>query len=523
MSSDPKVFTPYSTIVDLNPDDDLELWVPEDDRDRMVAYSRYEEIYWNHQEAFSLVQRGDEDDQTIYIPNAMTIVDTTAHFYMKGLSLTSTDAATQAALKKFMDREMFISEFHVSKHSGVTRGDHILHLTADPSKPQGTRLSVNSIDPAIYFPETDPDDMDRLLAVNLAEFEQDETDPSKSWMKVLRYQYVNEGGRRRVQVSEAKFEVKDWWKGRNKAKKLEQLVEPRLLPERITTIPVYHFKNKQWQGWPFGSSELKGYETILQAIHQGATDEQMALSLEGLGVYATSSGPPKDSEGKDTNWVIAPGYVMELDNPTATFRRVEGINSVKPFQEHFEFLVNSMYEASATFRSGSIDATIAESGIALAIRFLPTAAKLEQRDTAGVGKLQQFFFDWKAWHFVYEDVALAGEVDVELGDKLPIDKQDMLNTLNNMVDRKTIPKKFYREQVATLFGLVLPPDIDQMLEDEAQAAFEEAQKRAELTLRTNDEESDDNSRNGSHRNESGGTEATSGARPKRSGRARAGA
>jgi hypothetical protein len=230
----------------------------------------------------------------------------------------------------------------------------------------------------------------------------------------------------------------------------------------------------------------------------------MALALEGLGVYATSSGPPKDADGNATSWLIAPGQVMELDNPQATFRRVEGINSVKPYTDHFEFLVSSMYEASATFRGSTIDAKVAESGIALAIRFMPTMAKLEQRDEAGVGKVEQMMFDWRQWHMEYENESLPKEIVVTLGDKLPENKQDKLNVLNNLVDRKTVPKSWYRNEVADLYGFVLPDNIDEMLEKEAQAAFEDAQKRALLGIEGGGARAP---RNGANPNESAGTEA----------------
>jgi len=511
VSDDPGVYTPYSTVKPLF-GQDLALWAPDLDRDRISAYQKYEEIYWSHTDAFKLTQRGD-DDQPIYVPNPKKIVDTTSHFFLKGLKVSAEkEGNLQTALDKLFKRELFYPRFHTAKHSGVTRGDFLMHLSADPTKPPGTRIRLNSLDPAVYFPEYDDDDVDRIVAVNLAEQIIDPDNPTQTQMRVLRYQYRIVGGRRRVTSQETIYEVLDWWKGQSR-KKIREVKPEKELPARITTIPVYHFKNQAWQGDPFGSSEIRGYERLQGGINQSVSDEELALALEGLGVYATDSGPPVDSQGNEIDWEIAPGRVMEL-GAGGQFRRVEGVNSVKPFQDHLDFLVNSLYETSATFRSGEIDAQVAESGIALAIKFLPTAAKLEERDSSGVGVLEQLFFDWKAWHFEYENENLGeDEVKITLGEKLPENKTDLLNVYNNLVDRKAIPKSFYREQIGEIYGIVFPDNIDALLQKEAQEAFEEAQKRAELGAVPNAKGNDadgnpvNNSNNKNRPNESGGTEA----------------
>lgn len=509
MLDDVGLFTPYSTVKPLFGQSDLAMWAPELDRDRIAAYQKYEEIYWQHEDAFKLVQRGD-DDHPIYIPNPRTICDTTAHFWMKGLGIMvgDEDSKDQLAWEAFMVREGLLSKFHTAKHSGVVRGDFILHLTADPTKPEGMRISVNSVDPASYFPEYDDDDLDRILAVNLVEQVIDPErpgDPEAIRIRRLRYSYEIIGGRRRVFSEEAVYKVKDWWK--ETRVQTASITPKRPLPENITTIPVYHFKNIDWQGQPFGSSELRGFERVQAGINQSISDEELALALEGLGVYATDAGRPVDESGNEEDWIVSPGKVMELP-AGGNFRRVEGVNSVKPFQDHLSFLVESLYEASGTFRGGTVEAQVAESGIALAIRFLPTTAKLEQRDQAGVDRIQQFVFDWKQWHLTFENQKLQdSEAIVSLGEKLPQNKTDLLNAFNNMVDRKTISKKFYREQLGKLYGISFPKNIDQEIEEEAQKAFEAAQKMAALAAPKDNEEDGNQSNNKDRPNESGGTEA----------------
>lgn len=502
--TDPTVFTPYSGVKPLL-NDGKNLWAPEIDRDRIGAYQKYEEIYWSHDAAFKL--QDDSSERPVFLPGPRVICDSTSHFWMKGLEVNST-GPTQEALKAFMDREEFLPKFHVAKHSGVVRGDFLLHLTADPLKPEGTRISVNSVDPGMYFPEFDPQNLDRILAINLVEQIMDPEKPDQVYIHRLRYRYVLVGGLRKVTSQEAWYEVKDWFKETRVQVKL--IRNEQLLPDPINTIPVYPFRNQPWQGDPFGSSEIRGYEALQQRINQSATDEDVALSLEGLGVYSTDAPPPTDDDGNELSWNIVPGRVVQTPSG-AKFERVKGISSVEPFQAHIDMMVNSMYEASATFRAQLIDDKTAESGIALAIRFLPTLAKLDERDLFGVARLEQFFFDWKNWHTAFEAQTLDQDITIILGDKLPTNKSDKLNVYNNLMDRKAVSKKWYREQVADLYGIEMPSNMDAQIEQETRAAMELMQELQPAPDPTKEPPPNGNqSNNRSRPNESGGTEAKSG-------------
>jgi hypothetical protein len=500
------VFTPYSGVKPLL-NDGQNLWVPELDRDRIGSYQKYEEIYWSHDAAFQL--QDDSSERPVFVPSPRVICDTTSHFWLKGLEISST-GATQKALDAFMDREEFLPKFHVAKHSGVVRGDFILHLTADPTKPEGTRVSVNSVDPAMYFPELDDQNLDRVLAVNLVEQVINPDNPSQVFIHRLRYRYVMVGVDRKVTSQEAWYEVENWDKGtRVKVKEIRGEV---LLPDPINTIPVYHFKNQPWQGEPFGNSEIRGYEAIQQRINQSATDEDVALALEGLGVYATDAPAPTDDEGNELPWSIVPGRVVEVPSGTK-FERVKGVSTVEPFQSHIGLMLESMYEASATFRATMVDAKVAESGIALAIRFLPTMAKLEERDFFGTARLTQFWFDWRSWHQAFEGDELPQDIKVIIGDKLPTNKNDTLNVLNNLVDRKSVTKAWYRDQVGDLYGLEIPANMDALLLAEAEAAIQ--LQREQFAAQHPEGEptpTDNKSNNRSRPNESGGTEADSSTR-----------
>jgi hypothetical protein len=489
------VFTPYSTAKQLMSESDLGMWTPELDQERIASYLLYDRMYWSDKDTFIKLQRG-EEEAPLYVPGAMQVVDNTAHFWMKGLTITSSTEQGQTLLDPFLKREMFLPKFMTGKHSGVCRGDFLLHVTADPGKPEGSRISVNTIDPAMYFPEYDDDDLERILAVNLVEHVLDENDPDPK-LRIQRYSYTSDGADRRVQV-EIFVAKPDKWYDRDKRRVVRVEMNAKLLPLPIRTIPVYHWKNMDWQGDPFGSSELRGFERLLAGINQSASDEDLALALAGLGVFVTDSGTPDSGQ-----WEISPGHVVEVGG--RYFKRVEGLDSVDPFQAHLKYLHDQLNEAGAVFRGSTIDATVAESGIALAIRFLPKAAKLEQRDLSGVGRLEQFWFDWKFWLQAYENTKWPSdsEILVKLGDKLPTNKSDLLNVWNNMVDRQAIPKSLYRERVAEIYGITLPDNIDDELAKEADAAFERQQKLA--SLRQPDQNLGENNKN--KRNESNGTEA----------------
>lgn len=482
-------FTPWSTLAGFL--SSLPTWVPDDDRERVASYAKYEEMYWNDPRQYAI--RVLEDEKPLYIPNARTIVDTTAHYLLKGLTVTVGGVAdkpgspphtkTHEALKAFLDREMFYSRFHTAKHRGVALGDFVMHMTANPAKTEGTRISLVSVDPSRVFPTYDPDAPDKMISCDIIDFVYLPDDPEKQRVKRLRYTMEENGETRRITREEGIYELEPkWWS--EDAELVKATLPKGYLDDRITAIPVYWFKNIDWD-WLYGSSELKGFEGILQHISQGSTDVQASLSLEGLGVYATDGGRPVDDDGNESDWEVSPGKVMEV--PTGSyFRRVEGVGSITPATDQLGYLEAKLREASglSDVALGRVDVQTAQSGIALAIKFLPTLAKIEERDVAGVSKLKQLFYDWRIWHEVFEFTKLDGEIMVELGDKLPGNRTETVNELNNMVDRKIISRAYYREKMKKL-GYDFPEDIEKQIEDELTADAERAALAAPPGLQDN--------------------------------------
>jgi len=494
------------------------VWIPQDEQDRIAAYEKYNELYQNEPRQFSL--RVLEGEQPLYIPNARVIVDTTAYYILKGLELVvdGGSAATKKTLQAFLDREAFYSRFHTAKHAGVAKGDFVFHLTGNPKKREGRRLSLNSVDPGSVFPVWDMHTPDKMLKCHLVTVYNDPND-NKSYVNKLTYELEeDELGNRRVSRQQGIYELEPKWYG-EQPKLVRTILAKGYLDQRIDTIPVYWFRNRAWDGEDFGSSELRGFESLLQTVSQSATDVSASLSLEGLGVYATDGGRPVNDSGAEVDWEVAPGRVMEVPQGSY-FRRVEGVTSITPATDQISYIERKMMEGASLsdVALGKVDAQVAQSGIALAIKFMPTLAKVEQRDQAGIARLKQLFYDWMVWHEVFEHEALEGEVVPTIGDKLPTDRKAKVEELNNMLDRRVISTKYYRDEMEKL-GYEFPRNIqDQIDEDLARNAVsknqqedqgddEETSEDDETSTDGNTLEDQNSSNNKDRPNESSGTEA----------------
>ena len=507
-------WTPYASVKPFLKD--LPTWYPEEEQERIGAYRKYDEMYWNEETQFQL--RILEGEEKLYVPNPRTIVDTTSHYLLKGLQITTEDDTGQSEtsrwLSDFLDREKFLSKFHVAKHSGVARGDFVLHIYANPNKLAGTRVSCESIDPEMVVPIWAEDDPDSFVGCHLVDQYVLPDDPTRVRIKKLTYRKVEVAGATRISREEGVYELEQkWWT--QDAKLVKQTIPLGLLPSNITALPIYWFKNIDWQGLLYGSSELKGFERLLQGVSQSTTDQGVALSLEGLGVYATDGGRPVSDDGSETDWEVAPGKVMEVP-AGAYFRRVEGLSTLKPSMDHINYLESKLREAGglSDVALGRVDVQTAESGIALAIKFMPTLAKIEERDQSGLEVLTQFFYDWKSWIGAYEGAALNDKILCTIGEKLPGNRTELLNELNNMLDRNVISRKYYRQKMQEL-GYDFPEGMEADIETEMKKQVE---LTTPLNLVQNAQDAQagrkpppgqgNNSNNKNRPNESGGTEAT---------------
>lgn len=541
MATKKKIFTPWSSLDQML--GKLPPWWPAEEQQRIASYEKYDQMYWNDPTQYAI--RVLEDEQPLYVPNARVIVDTTAQWLMKGLKVIADHGSgqelRQERLDGFLKRERFYSKFNINKQAGITRGDSAFHITADPSKPPGSRISIDTLHPGMVWRVPDDDDPDKIVRIHVVDQWIDPNDPAQEVkIRKLTYEKVGSGhedytGSQRIFREEAIYKLdgeKGMWFGPT-PELVKQILPREPLPENITQFPVYWIPNIDWESQLYGSSELRGLEFLEWAVSQGATDTQMALALEGLGVYATDGGRPVDDRGREVDWEIQPGGVMEV--PAGSyFRRVEGVGSITPMMEQLKYLESKMYAATGMtdVALGQVDVQVAQSGIALAIKFMPTLARIEPRDTAYKELLAQFFFDLVNWHDAYEEgeFKIFPSCHIHIAEsKLPINRTEKLNELNNMLDRNIISRAFYRREMHNL-GYVIPDNIDEDIRKEKEADAKLAaltappglQQNAEKAAAgekpitnanggNNDSDVDNNgnrSNNRSRPNESSGTEAT---------------
>jgi len=439
------VFTPYSTIAPYF--GVLPSWVRPQDQERIASYQMYEEIYWNNPESFKLVLRGTEN-KAIYIPSGRTIIETANRYVGKALrwrplenaGSTSDQDNLMLAFSNLFMREAFASKYNSNKRFGMIRGDWVFHVTGDDQKAEGERLSIHAVDPASYFPIYEDElvlggNPNRIVRVHLAEQFLDTLGKlgsvGKAYVRRQTYNVLENGSIE----SSTLIADPDKWFDDAKAGTLYE-IKPFVLDPLITKIPVFHIRNFDEPGNPFGSSEMRGVERLMAAINQAVSDTDIALALEGLGIYTTESGGPVNEAGEDVDWIIGPGRVIEN---VKDFKRVNGISTVKPSQDHVLLLDRFMKEASGTPDAavGKIDVQVAESGIALALELAPIISKATEKDTIILDTLAQMAYNISTmWFPVYEGLNFG---DARLlpvlneADKLPKNRPAIITEVTTMM------------------------------------------------------------------------------------------
>lgn len=478
--------TPYSTAKPLM--GPLDSWLSGEDAERIAAYQIYDSIYRNVPQAFKLVQRGDEHNP-IYLPSAKTVIEAKNRFLAKrwtyavipGMGSTEERQALDFALQTLFRREMVWSKFATQKRFGLIRGDQVWHITADEDKPEGRRLNVYEVDPASYFPIYNVWNTDKIEGVHLV-------DP-----------VVNEAGKtvikrqtyRKTDTGRISYEVTWWetgaWDDRDPDTKLKKIAGKDLpegeeavpvfeLDERIKSIPVYHIKNFRTPGAPYGTSELAGYETIIAGVNQAISDQDLALALEGLGLYFTNSGPPVDDDGNETNWRMGPGWVVEGDEGS-DFKRVSGVSSVEPGLAHIGKLESSMREASGVpdIAVGRVDVQVAESGIALAFQMGPLLAGNEEKESEILAVTDHMLFDIATmWIPVYEGIQNAARPVSIVDDPLPVNRKAVMDEILAMLssDPPLISTEYARTLLSEKLGYDFPDEMADSVVEEAAAIAE---------------------------------------------------
>jgi hypothetical protein len=486
-------FTPYSTGAEFF--GTKPTWIPDElDVARIQSYQAYEEMYWNVPDIFKVSLRG-TNVLPIYVPAARTIIDTTNRYYGADfrpvvIGTGQSAAAATLALADFMKREKFKSKYNGMKRYGLIQGDSVWHLTADETKPVGSRLRITAIDPAMYFPITDEEDVDRIVGVHLVELITTADGP-----RIRRLTYrkgePRPDGTTPITVEEGIFKT-DKWGGPEDVP--ESVIRPEEeLPPQITSLPVYHTKNTDTPGDPFGSSEVRGLERLMGGLNQAMSDEDLALALVGIGMYATDASQPIDPRTKQpVAWQLGPGRVVHHDG--TKFDRIQGVGNLsESYGAHYNRLWEAIKHASSTpdIAIGAVDVQVASSGIALALQLGPMLAKASEKNDLLLDTHNQLFYDiLKMWMPAYEETTFENvAVECTVGNAVPIDREARFAELNDMYDRGIIDSEYYRSEAKKL-GYTFPEDIGA----KAKAEFDSRQAQefgGRLSSELDDEAADD--------------------------------
>lgn len=475
--------TPYSTVKPLM--GPLDSWLGAEDAERLAAYQIYDSIYRNVPEAFKLVQRG-TDQNPIYLPSARTIIEAKNRYLAKrwtyaldpGKGTTQEREILDFTIQNLFRRERMWSKFSTQKRWGLVRGDQVWHIVADPDKPEGRRLSIYEVDPGSYYPIADDWNPDKIYGVHLVDPVMNAA--GKTVIKRQTYRKTDEG--------RVTYECTWWetgaWDDRDADIKLKK-INPKDMPEgqketqefeldpRITSIPVYHIKNRRTPGDPFGTSDLSGLETIIAGINQSISDEDLALALEGLGLYWTNSGPPVDGDGNEVNWRLGPGWVVEVDDES-TFGRVSGVGSVAPYQQHIGKLEQSMRESSGVpdIAIGSVDVQTAESGIALAFKMGPIISENEEKEQEILAVMDNLLYDLTTmWIPVYEGLESPARPVSIVDDPLPTNRKAVMDEVLAMLTTEPplISTEYARALLQEKLGYDFPDEMANTVVEEASA------------------------------------------------------
>lgn len=450
--------------------------VDPDDNSRINAYNLYEDFYYNRPETFKVTVRGDSDTE-IYLPSTKKLVEASARFLAVDFSylLEGADKAVEKAVADLFAREEITRRFIKGKRSMLIRGDMFWYITADPTKPLGTRISINTIHPSCVFRIEDPHNAFRVLGYHLVDLVDDFREPGKGKRLARRQTYLKEKGR--ITSEAILFEVGAWDDRRLKPdelKPVKMLHKKFELPSSITELPLYHIPNNEPDGSSWGLSQVAGIEYLINALNQSVTYEDLSLVLQGLGVYVSTAGPPIDSAtGRPSKYQLGPGDVVEISQEDK-FERVTGISSVAPFQDHMKFLDQWATDGIGLpdMATGTVDVSVAQSGIALALKMGPIIAENSDKQLGIKSRWDQLGHDLlHMWFPAYEGLASPGaEWETVFGDPMPINRDQFIQETIDLFTADMITYEEMRDRLETVGYEQLPGAELTLLEQAAKKA-----------------------------------------------------
>lgn len=475
----------------------LPSWVTEEaDQLRVAAYDGYDDMYRNVPGTF-VIRNG--QDVPIYVPGAYRIVEATNRYLAKDWAWTvesvNPDAATadaqsvelKLAFHNLFVKEEFKSLFFSLKRHMVQRGDALLHITANLGAAAGQRLSLDEPHPRNYFRITAPSNDQVTIGCYLTDLVFAD-DGKTEIARRMEYRY-DPAGSGQVFAKLSFWEPGGWDDRFTDSPALKPVVAPAayaqdpalqplltgyFLPATVKTIPVYLFRNRREGGEAFGTSQIAGVETLVGAVNNTVSDEDITLALQGIGVYVTDSARPVDDDGvSEAEWVVAPGSVLEVKTGTK-FERIQGVTSNVPFQEHLGYLDDAIEKSAGLSATavGNVDASVAASGVALRLDMAPILAGNEEKEVELAGRLDQFLFDLMTMWLPVDGINIPPGLMItnSFGDPLPVDRAAAILEVVGLVTAGLMSKDFAIKYLRERLGFDFPDDmLEQILAETSTA------------------------------------------------------
>lgn len=471
-----------------------------DDKLRIKAYELYEDFYNNRKEHMQVVLRGEDDDSVeIYLPSAKKCLEAIKRFLCVDFTYAidqtvgseSDQNAAGDALDDLFRKQHFYSKFNQLIRYMLMKGDACFHILGKNWEREGKRVTIEELKPEHYFPIEDLVTGELMgchivdvvrnprTTPNTKKFSPEFLTRRQTYRKVVDVNLVPTGA---ITSELTLWEIGRWddripWL---KLAWVDTVTEEFTLPDDIQNLPVYHFPNLPPPCSTFGMSEFAGVESLITAINQAISDEDLTLITQGLGVYWTDASAPVDESGQTAEWEIGPGAVVEI-GAGGKFGRVSGVSSVTPFLEHILAMDESMQQALAVpdIAIGMVDVATAESGISLAFKFGPLLAKNKEKELHILQVADELLEDLvEGWLPAYEDLAI-GEVAIssQVGDPLPRNQSQLLQDFLGIYGtiESLLPVSFVFDQLNTIMNWDLSmKDWDQALADQLKEAINQA-------------------------------------------------
>jgi len=475
--------TPYASAMPYVQPENVEKWVSSEyDQQRLAAYNLYDDLYENSPSVLNMMIRGTNEDPKL-LPTAKRLVNTMARYVGRGWGYTvsmppeliqpgddqptqdeliAANLAAVQAMDNLFVRENLLAEFEAGIRPWLRRGDWVWYISADPEKEQGSRISVEPIDPRTYFPVMDdPNDLGRVTGCRIVEQitleGEDETFVKvQEWLKPSSDSYdLGETGEY-ISYSNVVYELEGW---DTEEAKIKEVRQDAIALDGITQLPLYLIQNNKETANPFGHSDLAGVENVLVGINQAASDQDEALAMAGQGMYVTDSGAPIDPVTKRAvAWILGAKRVIQVGQGKK-FERIEGVKSIEPSKTHIEMMEERAY-GTVGVNDVALGTTQGQfSGVALGIKMSPAFDEADAKDRAINGVWNHILYDLRQWFSQYESVNMDGIVFRSATDpslRMPFDRDARFQELLELKNTGIIDDDYFRDQLRTVFGYDIP-------------------------------------------------------------------